>query len=266
MSAVHPLLADQYGRGLHVIVIGLDPHKASHMLAAVNAATGVVSGTHEAKSSLDGMQRALGWGRALGSERVWAIEDCRHVSGRMERFLVARGETAVRVAPKLMAGARRSARERGKSDVIDATAVARAAIREGVERLPAARLDEQALEIRLLLGYRRGPGGGDRCAPRRPAPGRRLRSARAARRCRSGRRRPSRRFSLAAVSGPQPMRRVWALMSRICSRDPHPRALRLPRQPPREPVQPHRPIQHTNRDPEITEEIVQIPAQAPLGV
>jgi transposase len=54
----------------------------------------------------------------------------------MERFLVARGEMVVRVAPKLMAGARRSARERGKSDVIDATAVARAAIREGVERLP----------------------------------------------------------------------------------------------------------------------------------
>jgi transposase len=139
--------------GQAVVVIGLDPHKASHMLAAVDAATGVVGATYEANSSLDGMQRALVWGRALASERVWAIEDCRHVSGRMERFLVARGETVVRVAPKLMAGARRSARERGKSDVIDATAVARAAIREGVERLPAARLDEQALEIRLLLDH-----------------------------------------------------------------------------------------------------------------
>jgi transposase len=136
-----------------VVVIGLDPHKATHMLAAVSAATGVVSTTHEAVTSVDGMQRALVWGRALGGERVWAIEDCRHVSGRMERFLVARGETVVRVAPKLMAGARRSARERGKSDVIDATAVARAAIREGVERLPAARLDEQSLEIRLLLDH-----------------------------------------------------------------------------------------------------------------
>ena len=52
-----------------------------------------------------------------------------------------------------MAGARRSARERGKLDVIDAIAVSRAAIREGVQRLPAARLDEQALEIRLLLDH-----------------------------------------------------------------------------------------------------------------
>jgi transposase len=136
-----------------MVVIGLDPHKASHMLAAVIPATGIVAGTHEAASSIEGMERALLWGRQLDAERVWAIEDCRHVSGRIERLLVARGETVVRVAPKLMAGVRRSARERGKSDVIDATAVARAAVREGVECLPAARLDEQALEIRLLLDY-----------------------------------------------------------------------------------------------------------------
>ena len=39
-----------------------------------------------------------------------------------------------------MAGARRRSRERGKSDRIDALAVARAALREGLERLPAAQL------------------------------------------------------------------------------------------------------------------------------
>jgi len=48
---------------------------------------------------------------------VWAIEDCRHVSGALKRFLLARGETVVRVAPTLTAGARSSARELGKSDV-----------------------------------------------------------------------------------------------------------------------------------------------------
>ena len=62
---------------------------------------------------------------------MWAIEDCRHVSGRLERLLVAAGERVVRVPPRLMAGARAAARERGKSDPIDALAVARAAIREG---------------------------------------------------------------------------------------------------------------------------------------
>jgi transposase len=44
----------------------------------------------------------LAWGRGLDPERVWAIEDCRHVSGALERFLVAAGERVVRVPPKLM--------------------------------------------------------------------------------------------------------------------------------------------------------------------
>jgi transposase len=85
---------------------------------------------------------------------VWALEDCRHVSGTFERFLIARGERVVRVAPKYMAGARRSSRERGKSDSIDALSIARAALKEGIESLPAAHLDGDALDIRLLVDHR----------------------------------------------------------------------------------------------------------------
>jgi hypothetical protein len=40
----------------------------------------------------------------LDGERVGAIEDCRHVSGALERFLIARGERVVRVAPKEVLG------------------------------------------------------------------------------------------------------------------------------------------------------------------
>ena len=56
--------------------------------------------------------------------------------GAFERFLIARGERVVRVAPKLMAGARRAARERGKSDAIDALAVARAGAARGRRDAP----------------------------------------------------------------------------------------------------------------------------------
>jgi transposase len=59
----------------------------------------------------------------------------------------------VRVAPKHMAGARRSARERGRSDSIDALSVARAALHEGLET-PGAHLDGPALDIRLLSDHR----------------------------------------------------------------------------------------------------------------
>jgi transposase len=85
---------------------------------------------------------------------VWAFEDCRHVTGGLERFLLARGERIVRVAPRLTAKGRASAGQRGKSDPADALAVARAALREGLDTLPLAQLDERALEIRHLADHR----------------------------------------------------------------------------------------------------------------
>lgn len=104
------------------------------------------------KARRQGHEQLLAWARSLSDERLWALEDCRHVSVSLERFLLASGERVVRVLPKLMAGTRRSARTRGKSDAIDALAVARAALREPA--LPVARLDGPEREIRLLLDHR----------------------------------------------------------------------------------------------------------------
>ncbi len=80
--------------------------------------------------------------------------DCRHVCGHLERALLAAGERVVRVAPGLTEHSRRTVRQPGKSDPIDALAVARAAIREGIENLPAAVLDDDAIEIRVRCDYR----------------------------------------------------------------------------------------------------------------
>jgi len=85
---------------------------------------------------------------------LWALEDCRHVSGAFERFLIGSGERVVRVATKLMADARRAGGDRGKSDRIDALAVARAALREGLDGLPSAQLAGVELDIRLLVDHR----------------------------------------------------------------------------------------------------------------
>jgi transposase len=101
-----------------------------------------------------GFAELLAWGRELDPERIWAVEDCRHVSGALERFLVAAGERVVRVPPKLMGESRRGERTAGKSDPIDALAVARAALREGPDTLPAAHLDARALQLKLLLDHR----------------------------------------------------------------------------------------------------------------
>jgi len=137
-----------------MIVIGTDTHKRTHTCAAVFAQTGQLAGELTASAREPGFRELLAWGRSLDEERIWAIEDCRHVSGSLERFLVASGERVVRVPPKLMGQSRRGERSAGKSDPIDALAIARAALREGPQTLPAAYLDEDAMQVKLLLDHR----------------------------------------------------------------------------------------------------------------
>jgi transposase len=137
-----------------MIVIGVDTHKRSHALSAVDEGTGRVRGSREIKADDGGHQAAVRWARSIDEERVWAIEDCRHVSRRFEQALLAAGERVVRVPPRMMGASRRGERERGKSDEIDAQAVARAVVKDGVERFPVAFLDERAMEIRLLFDHR----------------------------------------------------------------------------------------------------------------
>jgi transposase len=137
-----------------MIVVGVDTHKCSHALCAVDEGTGRVRGSREIKADESGHLAAVRWARGLDEERVWAIEDCRHVSRRLEQALLAAGERVIRVPPKMMGSSRKGERERGKSDPIDAQAVARAVVKDGVERFPVAYLDERAMEIRLLFDHR----------------------------------------------------------------------------------------------------------------
>jgi transposase len=137
-----------------MIVIGTDTHKSTHTCAVAKSGTGELQGELAARAREHGFRELLGWSRSLDEERIWALEDCRHVPGSLERFLVESGERVVRVPPKLMGASRRGERARGKSDPIDALAIARAALREGPESLPAAHLDEGALELKLLCDHR----------------------------------------------------------------------------------------------------------------
>jgi transposase len=133
-----------------MVTIGVDLHKRTHTLVAADPA-GRQLATKTVRAMAAGHIEALGWAKSW-PERTWALEDCRHLSRRFEADLVRAGEAVVRVPPKLMAGVRRGARTRGKSDPIDALAVARAALRE--PNLPAAQLDGVAREVQLLLDHR----------------------------------------------------------------------------------------------------------------
>jgi len=136
-----------------MVTIGVDPNKQTHSGVAVDP-LGVQLAQRTVAAGREGFGQLLEWARKLDSVRVWVIEDVRHVSGSLERFLIDRGETVVRLPPRLMADARHGVRARGKSDPIDALAIARAALREGVDTLPTARLAGPELEIRLLALHR----------------------------------------------------------------------------------------------------------------
>jgi len=133
-----------------MVTIGADSHKRSHTLVAVDG-TGRKLGEKTAPATSAGHLELLRWAERW-PERTFAQEDCRHLSRGLERDLLLAGERVIRVPPKLMAGARRSSREPGKSDPIDALAVARAALRE--PDLPVAVLDGPEREVRLLVDHR----------------------------------------------------------------------------------------------------------------
>jgi len=133
-----------------MVVVGIDAHKRTHTAVAVDE-RGKRLAIKTVAATSAGHLELVRWAQGLGEHR-FAVEDCRHISRRLERDLIGAGESLTRVPPKLMAQMRRSARERGKSDPIDAMSVARAAQRE--DDLPTARLDGQERQVRLLCDHR----------------------------------------------------------------------------------------------------------------
>ncbi len=135
-----------------MVVVGSDVHKRTHTFVAVDE-VGRKVGEITVKADPKGHDKVICWAQErFGDELLWAIEDCRHLSARLELDLLDAGQRVVRVPAKLMAEQRRTARTRGKSDPIDALAVARAALRE--PDLPVATHDEASRELKLLVDRR----------------------------------------------------------------------------------------------------------------
>lgn len=135
-----------------MVTLGIDAHKRSHTVVAVDDLGRQVGQKTTASTATEAHLELVRWAEQFDGERTWAVEDCRHLSRRLEADLLGAGERIVRVPPKLMAHARDSARTYGKSDPIDALAVARAALRE--PDLPMAQLDGPSRELRLLVDHR----------------------------------------------------------------------------------------------------------------
>jgi transposase len=132
-----------------MIVIGVDVHRQFVTAVVIDAAGGPLGEMTVAVGS----DELIAWVSAFAGERLWAVEDCRRLTVWLERQLLGLGEQLVRVPPKLTVPERRAGRARGKSDPIDALAIARAALRE--PDLPRPRPGEGVyVEIKLLVDHR----------------------------------------------------------------------------------------------------------------
>jgi transposase len=134
------------------VVIGVDPHKASVAVAAIDEATGQLLERGSFPQDRAGLRSLERWARRF-PERRWAVENAcglgRHLAGR----LATAGESVVDVPPKLSARVRvLSSGNARKNDDLDALATALAASRN--DRLAAVD-PEAASEVLRLLSERR---------------------------------------------------------------------------------------------------------------
>jgi transposase len=139
-------------RALMKVLIGVDPHKASVAVAAVDEAVGELVERATFPQNRAGLRALERWAKRF-PERRWAVENAgglgRHLAGR----LAAAGESVVDVPPKLSAWVRvLSTGNARKNDGLDALATALAASRN--ERLAAVD-PELGSEVLRLLSERR---------------------------------------------------------------------------------------------------------------
>ena len=134
-----------------MVMIGTDSHKHTHTVVAVDD-VGRRLATKTVRTNSDGHLDLVRWSEQF-DDVVFALEDCRHLTRRLESDLLIAGYRVVRVPTRLMAAERRGTKEPGKSDPIDAEAGALAALR--YPDLPVAELEGPAREVKLLSDHRR---------------------------------------------------------------------------------------------------------------
>ena len=129
-----------------VVMIGVDPHKASHTAVAISPAE-VPLGELRVRASAAQADRLLAWAQAW-PERAWAVEGAGGIGHLLARQLLSAGERVLDVPPKLAARVRLLATgDVSKNDPNDARSVAVAALRSAQVR--QARRDDHAAVLKV---------------------------------------------------------------------------------------------------------------------
>lgn len=138
-----------------MVTVGIDPHKHVHVAVAVDASGKRIGKPLTVKNDAQLIVTLLTWIRSIADNMpvTWAIEDGRGFARRVADSLLIAGHEVVWVPTRLTAAHRKLHAATGaKSDVVDATAAAHAAI--ATPALDRHRIDEQVRELRVLVDYR----------------------------------------------------------------------------------------------------------------
>ena len=135
-----------------MVTIGVDAHKQLHVAVALDD-SGREIGSWSGSNSRKGWKRLSAWALGLGGIRVWGIEGSGSFGRGLAQELVESGETVYEVNTRWTALRRRGARRPGKSDRLDAHAVAYF-VRQEAPRLPRIAADDPTATLNLLTRER----------------------------------------------------------------------------------------------------------------
>lgn len=135
-----------------MITIGVDAHKQVHVALAVDDA-GHEIGQWSGPNHAAGWQSLRRWAAALPEPRVWGVEGAGGYGRGLAQQLVAAGETVYEVNARWTALGRRHARKPGKSDRLDARAVA-LFVRQEAGNLPTVQAEDKTAVLDLLTTER----------------------------------------------------------------------------------------------------------------
>lgn len=106
------------------MIIGIDPHKASHTASALNPATNTTAAALRIDASLDGYRTLLAWSLHF-EDRTWAVENAHGLGHHLAQWLISNGETVLDIPCTATARLRELSKGGSrKTDLIDAAAAA----------------------------------------------------------------------------------------------------------------------------------------------
>ncbi|WP_162605661.1 IS110 family transposase, partial [Jiangella ureilytica] len=140
-----------------MVTVGIDPHKQTHTAVIIDEDGRRLGKALTVLDDPAAVAKLLAWAgkHAAGAPVTWAIEDGRGLARRLATALAAAGACVVWVPVRLMVAERHHTGPRGKSDPLDALAVAKAAVNpDNARYLSAHRLDEPGAELAPLVEHR----------------------------------------------------------------------------------------------------------------